>query len=109
MINLSFIIKISKDTDNLSQIIQNLKKYVIEGDEIVFYVNSTDITDENIKIINKYESIWKKHNKFNKTIVIPLVKVFSYYEDNIEDKCIHLNKCYVDLDTNHTQINLLRS
>ena len=108
MINLSFIIKISKNTDNLSQIIQNLKKYVIEGDEIVFYVDSTDITDENIKIINKYESIWKKHNKFNKTIVIPLVKVFSYSESNIDKMCTHPIKCNFDLNTSKNQIDILR-
>jgi len=108
MINLSFIIKISKDTDNLSQIIQNLKKHVIEGDEIIFHVNSTDITDENIKILNKYESIYKKYNKFSKTIVIPLIKVFSYSENNIDKMCIHPIKCEFDLNTSKNQINILR-
>jgi hypothetical protein len=108
MINLSFIIKISKDIDDLSQIIQNLKEYIIEGDEIIFYVDSSDITDEHVKILNKYESIYKKHNKFSKTIIIPLIKVFSYSESNIDKMCTHPIKCNFDLNTSKNQIDILR-
>jgi hypothetical protein len=108
MINISFIIRICKDTNNLSQILQNLKEYIIEGDEIVFHINSTDITDENIKIINKYESIYKKYNKFYKTIVIPLIKVFSYSESDIDKMCTHPIKCDFDLNTSKNQIDILR-
>jgi hypothetical protein len=108
MINLSFIIKICKDTNNLSQILQNLKEYITEGDEIIFYINSSDITDENIKIINKYESIYKKYNKFSKTIVIPLIKVFSYSESDIDKICTHPIKCNFNLNTSKNQIDILR-
>ena len=108
MNNISFIVKINQETQNLQEVLDKLKEIVIGGDEVVMYIEPSFIDEENLNIINQCEFNKKSKSKSREKIIIHVTKIFNSIDLDIESRCVNYITHYVDLNIDKSQINLLR-
>jgi hypothetical protein len=109
MKNISFIVGVYGNTTKLQETLEDLKKIVIMGDEVVMHIDPINLTDENLEIVNKWESITKRYNKFTNNIIVDFIKVFSPENSDIKNQTSKPIIYYISSEINQDQINLLRN
>lgn len=117
MINISFAITVCNEATELKRLLEQLKKCVIENDEIVIQVDNTNSTDEVFEIVSNFEGIYSTLNSRKKTIITPVTKVFgslnddfATFKNNIKKNCVRDYIFFIDADeeVNQDQIHLIR-
>ena len=84
MNNISFIVKINQETQNLQEVLDKLKEIVIGEDEVVMYIEPSFIDEENLNIINQCEFNKKSKSKSREKIIIHVTKIFNSIDGNYE-------------------------
>jgi hypothetical protein len=109
MKNISFIVEVYNTTTKLQETLEELKKVVIIGDEVIMHIDPVNLTDENLEIVNEWESITKRYNKFTNNIIVDFIKVFSPEDVDVENKTTKSIIYYIQSKINKNEINLLRN
>ncbi len=109
MKNISFIVEVYNTTTKLQETLEELKKVVIIGDEVIMHIDPVNLTDENLEIVNEWESITKRYNKFTNSIIVDFIKVFSPEDVDVENKTTKSIIYYIQSKINKNEINLLRN
>ena len=109
MKNVSFIVKVHKDTTNLQETLESLKTTIIVGDEVLIHIDPIDLTDENLKVINEWESITERYNKYTSNVVVYFTKIFTSINTNINNKCTKPIIHIFDINDDKNQIKSLRN
>ena len=117
MINISFAITVCNEAIELKRLLEQLKSCVVENDEIIIQVDNDNTTDEVIKVISNFESIYSTLNSRKKEIITPTTKVFSSlngnfasFKNNIKKNCTRDYIFFIDADeeVSQDQIHLIR-
>ena len=82
MINFSFAITVCNEAGELNRLLTQLKKCVSEGDEIVIQVDQANTTEEVLKVVSDFESLYVHPNSRSKKMVVSVTKAFSELNGN---------------------------
>ena len=117
MINFSFAITVCNESAELNRLLAQIKKCVSEGDEIVIQVDQANTTEEVLKVVSEFESLYISPNSRSKKMAVSVTKAFSELRGNFADFKNNLKKnCskdwifFIDADeeVNKDQIDLIR-
>lgn len=115
--NISFAITVCNEAYELGRLLTQLKKCVVEGDEIVIQVDQPNCTEEVLDVINQAEALAEKLNKFNSKTIASLTKKFtslsgdfSQFKNKAKKSCTKDYIYFIDADeeVNPEQIKLTR-
>ena len=117
MINISFAITVCDEAYELSRLLKQLETCTIENDEIIIQVDSSNTTDEVLKIISDFEGLYNPVISRRRKIIIPAIKVFSdlngdfaTFKNSIKKRCSKDWIFFLDADEeiSQDQIHLIR-
>ena len=117
MINISFAITVCDEAYELSRLLKQLETCTIENDEIIIQVDSSNTTDEVLKIISDFEGFYNPVISRRRKIIIPAIKVFSNlngdfatFKNSIKKRCSKDWIFFLDADEeiSQDQIHLIR-
>ena len=117
MINISFAITVCDEAYELSRLLKQLETCTIENDEIIIQVDSSNTTDEVLKIISDFEGLYNPVISRRRKIIIPAIKVFSNlngdfatFKNSIKKRCSKDWIFFLDADEeiSQDQIHLIR-
>ena len=117
MINFSFAITVCNEAGELNRLLTQLKKCVSEGDEIVIQVDQANTTEEVLKVVSEFESLYISPNSRSKKMAVSVTKAFSElngnfatFKNNLKRNCSRDWIFFIDADeeVNKDQINLIR-
>jgi hypothetical protein len=117
MINISFAITVCDEAFELDRLLNQLNKCVIEGDEIIIQVDTSNTTPEVLNVVSSYEGKYNsvlsrlKEKIVSPTkIFYPLNNNFAEFKNNIKKHCNNEYIFFIDADEEVTQdqIHLIR-